>query len=316
MKNYRTPVALFILLIAFGIATTYFAFKYNHEKVTSNQYNADKMELNGLYDDLTADFMALNEEYDALVAENIELDEELQTKIAALEAEQKKVERMIRTGDGEAMIRAKARIVELTEENEQLKATIEVLVAENEALQVENANLATNLNQEIEKNVALTQENTAITQQLGEVTEERDELIPIANYGQVIHVNELEAEAIRVKRNGKERAAKRKNAEQIKLCFEVDENPVAELGQQDYLVRIITPEGSTLYEETNGSGSFKSLEADGGEMMYTSEAVVDFNNDVSNVCWYWDPSSNFQQGQYVAEIYHRGYRVGLESFKL
>ncbi len=223
---------------------------------------------------------------------------------------------MIRTGSGEALKEARARIAELTQENEELQATIDVLIADNEALMAENASLTTDLLAANALNDALTEENAEITLELGEVTAERDELIPIANYGQVIRLNEVEAEAVRTKRNGKERASKGKKAEKIKLCFMMEENPVAELGEQGYLIRIVTPEGATLFEESNGSGVFVSLEDNGGEMKYTSKAVVDFQNEASNVCWYWDPSTGFQNGQYIAEIYHRGYKVGTETFQL
>jgi hypothetical protein len=314
METKRSSLIFGILALLLAATTAFFGFKYSQEKTAAEQYLAEQLAISEQYDQLTEDFNQLTEEFEAIKAENAELDSELQAKIAEIEAEKERVASMIRRG-GRELNEAKALIAELQSEKEELLAAIEVLKEENAALQAEKEALAMDLAEEKKKNEELTEDNRVLTVNLEEVTEERDELIPIANYGQVIEVNEVEAQAVRVKKNGKEKKARSKSAEKLKLCFQMEENPVAEIGEQDYLIRIITPEGSTLYQEESGSGTFTSLES-GTELKYTSEAVVDFRNEVKNVCWYWGQTTEYQKGEYTAEVYHRGYKVGTEKFSL
>lgn len=314
MERNRSSLILGILALLLAVTAVIFGVKYNSEKTAAAEYRAEHMALNEEYEKLDEDFNILNEELETMKAENLELDSELQAKIAELEEQKQKVSDMIRRG-GSELREARALISELQTEKEELLAQIETLIAENEQLKMEKEQLAMNLAEEQEKNTILTEKNQVLTVELEDVTEERDELIPIANYGQVIEVNEIEAQAVRTKKNGKEKRAKSKSAEKLKLCFELEENPVAELGEQDYFIRIVTPEGGTIYEESNGSGTFTSLE-DGSELKYTSEAIVDFTNEVKTVCWYWAQTSDYQKGEYTAEVYHRGYKVGTEKFQL
>lgn len=315
-NNSNRPNIIAVVLVAILVVTTvFFGVRSIQLNQQARDYQQDQQELNEQYNALNNEFEQLNQDYIALKNENVEMDEELQIRMEELEAEKEKVSNMIRSG-GEKLREAEQRIAELQAEKEELEATIEVLIAENEALKTENADLALNLKEQTELNNALTEYNEEITIQLEEVTVERDELLPIANYGQVVRIDELEADAIKTRRNGKERSANSRNAEKIKLCFHLEENPVVESGDQHYYVRIITPEGATLYQEQFGSGTIVSLEDGGSEIMYTSEAVVNIDEDVPNVCWYWGQTNEYQSGQYVAEVYHRGYRVGSETFQL
>ena len=315
MERKKSSVILLVLALLLGASTAYFGMKFNQEKTASAQYKAEQVAINEQFDELTTDFDLLTEEFEAIKAENVELDAELQSRIAALDAQKERAAQLIRRGGSSQLKAAKNLIAQLQTEKEELLMTIQSLRAENEALEAEKALLALSLNEEQEKNAVLTENNQILTVELEEVTEERDVLKPIANYGQVVHVNELEAQGVRVKKNGKEKRASGKSAEKLKLCFQLEENPVAELGEQDYFVRIVSPEGGTIYEEKNGSGTFVSLE-DGNELKYTSEAVIDFQNEVKSVCWYWGQTGNYQKGEYLAEVYHRGYKVGSEKFQL
>ncbi|MEZ5004362.1 MAG: hypothetical protein R2730_15125 [Chitinophagales bacterium] len=316
MESKKSNLFLGIVAVIFGVMTIFFGYKFSEQKASANQYMAEKEAINKDFDVLTEDFNQLNEELEAIKAENESLDEELQLKITELEAQKEQVSRLIRTGGSGELKKAKALIAQLQEEKKELLANIEALWEENLALQAEREQLTTDLTAEKEKNVVLTQEKEELIVENTALTEERDELIPIANYGQVIQLNELQAEAVHLKRNGNERTAKRsKAADQLKICFELSENPVATVGEQEYFVRIISPEGTAIYEEQSGSGIFTSIE-DGEDMKYTAPAIVDYDKEAKNVCLYWGQSNAYAKGVYTAEVYHRGYKVGTEHFEL
>ncbi|MEZ5024890.1 MAG: hypothetical protein R2728_16835 [Chitinophagales bacterium] len=316
MENKKSNLILSIVAVLFGVLTIFFGYKFSEQKASANQYMAEKVAINEDFDALTEDFNQLNVELEAIKAENMTLDSELQAKISELEAQKEQVNRLIRTGGSGELKKAKALIAQLQSEKEDLLSSIQILREENIALLADKEQLTADLVNEKEKNVILTGEKEVLIVEKTALTKERDELIPIVNYGQVIQVNELHAEAVKLKKNGTEKTARKsKGADKLKVCFDLSKNPVATTGEQEYFVRIISPEGTAIYEEQNGSGIFKSIE-DGEDMKYTSNATVDYNKEAKSVCWYWGQTNSYAKGVYTAEVYHRGYKVGTEHFEL
>jgi len=149
-----------------------------------------------------------------------------------------------------------------------------------------------------------------------EVTAERDELAPKADYGTVIKINSIFAEGVKYNKSGKERETRNyKKIDKIKVCFNLEANPVADAGEKEYLVRIIDPLGVAVYEEQRGSGIFME-KASTSEMKYTTKTYVNYENEPKSVCLYWTQNTPFQKGTYTAEIYNSGYIVGTQSFEL
>lgn len=121
---------------------------------------------------------------------------------------------------------------------------------------------------------------------------------------------------MRFKNNGKEKNTKDyRKAEKIKICYDVLENPIAQSGIHELLIRITHPEGFTLSVAESGSGSFTN--AYDIEMQYTTTADIDYkNNEVQSYCTYWAYDNELSAGIYIAEIFHLGYMIGQTSFEL
>lgn len=315
MNSKKANSLLIALVLIFGLTAGFIGFKFKQQKAVAHQLEAEKSAINEDYDELTGQFEELNDSYEALQAENVQLDTELKARMEELDRKRDEVSRLIRQGGSGELQKARELIASLQEENRLLHEEVDRLMMENEALMAENARLETDLEQEKETTARLTNDNIKLTANLVEVTNERDRLVPIANYGQVVHLSDLEAVPVRLKDNGNDRRVRSaRKAEQLKVCFRMEDNPVVEQGDQQYLIRIVSPEGATL--SADQAGTFLPFEAE-GEMLYTAEAVVDFaNGSGDQVCWYWDQTTEFQKGEYVAEIYHRGHKVGADKFEL
>ena len=107
-----------------------------------------------------------------------------------------------------------------------------------------------------------------------------------------------------------------KKVERIRVCFDVDENKVADPGTKAFLVRIISPEGVTLAVQSQGSGIFDVAET-GEQMQYTTKAEIDYKQAKQNVCAYWTGAAGgFAKGKYTAEVYQDGYKIGTKEFML
>jgi hypothetical protein len=127
---------------------------------------------------------------------------------------------------------------------------------------------------------------------------------------------ELSASAVRAKSSGKEaETSKAGKAQSLKVCFDIPENKVAEPGEKTFFVRILSPEGSVLAVQSQGSGIFTSVET-GEQMQYTTTATIDYDQMPKEVCSSWSQSTGFVSGRYTAEIYQDGYLVGKTAFDL
>jgi hypothetical protein len=132
--------------------------------------------------------------------------------------------------------------------------------------------------------------------------------------GSKLNAKSLYVTGTKTRSNGKERETNRvSQMEKIKLSFALDENYVAEIGEKDIFIKIIGPEGTTLYNEIAGSGTFKFQ---GDDNLYTCKKTIEFNQAAQNVIVYWDKGSDYAKGKYTIELFADGFQIGKGEFEL
>lgn len=177
---------------------------------------------------------------------------------------------------------------------------IDSLIKANEYLQVENRSLKASIKSEQRKTEQLTDENVMLNNKVA--------------LGAVLKVSNLAIEGIRTRSGGKEVSTTRaRNVEKIKACFTLSENRVANRGNKNIYLRVISPEGSSLWIEDAGSGKFMAA---GQETLYTAKATVDYQQEELPICIYWTKGAPFTEGLYKAEVYADGILIGESSFDL
>lgn len=177
---------------------------------------------------------------------------------------------------------------------------IDSLIRANENLQVENQQLRTEIRSEQRRAEILTDENVKLSNKVA--------------LGAILKVQNISIEGIRLRSGGKEVTTNRaRSTEKLKACFTIGENRVANRGNKAIYLRVIGPEGATLWLEDAGSGKFM---AEGQETLYTAVATIDYQNESLPVCIYWTKGTAFLEGTYKAEIYADGYLIGETNFTL
>lgn len=177
---------------------------------------------------------------------------------------------------------------------------IDSLIKANENLQVENKSLKAEIKTEQRRNEQLMDQNVNLTNKVA--------------LGAVLKVSGFSVEGIRMRSGGKEApTTKARSVEKIKACFTLGENKVANRGNKNVYLRVITPEGSSLWIEDAGSGKFM---AQGQETLYTAMATVDYQQEDLPLCIYWTKGTPFAEGTYKAEVYADGLLIGETSFTL
>lgn len=177
---------------------------------------------------------------------------------------------------------------------------IDSLIKANENLQVENSQLKTEIKQEQKRTDRLIDENVKLSNKVA--------------LGAVLKVSDISVEGIRSRSGGKEVSTNRaRSTEKLKACFTIGENRVANRGNKVIYLRVIGPEGVTLWIEDAGSGKFM---AEGQETLYTASATIDYQQESIPICIYWTKGTPFVEGVYKAEVYADGLLIGENSFSL
>ncbi|MDP1725619.1 MAG: hypothetical protein Q8M15_02460 [Bacteroidota bacterium] len=119
---------------------------------------------------------------------------------------------------------------------------------------------------------------------------------------------------VKFRSNGKEKETIRvSQIKQLKVTFGLAENYVSEKGKKDIFLKVISPDGSTIYNEIAGSGTFKFQNE---ESLYSAKKTIDFNQEATQVTIYWDKGSEFVKGIFKAELYCEGFKIGSTEFEL
>jgi len=136
------------------------------------------------------------------------------------------------------------------------------------------------------------------------------------NIASVVNVGDVSATGWKIRRNGKTAKKKyAKNVDRLELCFNTSENLVTDPGDELFHIRIINPLGETLAVEEMGSGVMTDA-SDKEQIRFTQAQTIDYQNESTQICMNWEPSTGFDKGLYSVEVYNKGYIAGRGEFRL
>lgn len=252
-----------------------------------------------------------NEELNALIDQQKE----------ELKAQKERIEGML--GDRNRLNQARQEIRKLNAQVEQYLAEINQLRAENQELSASNqqlketkVQLESSLANQQQANEELSAAKASLMSEKQNLEQTKEELSKKVTRASVIKVTNVTAEGQKVRNNGKTSSRRSaKSVEQLEVCFESTSNEVAEPGLEQFIIRIIGPNGETLAQEQLGSGVFFNR-VKGQEMRFTQMTQQDYNQEGKKLCIVWAPNQPFQEGNYEVEVYNKGYLAGLTTFQL
>lgn len=301
-KSSKKTVYLVIifLLLLINLVGAYYLFKGQQD------LEATQIEVVDLKDDLSslqADFNTQLAQLEEMKGINEELDAILAEREAEIKGHLEEIQKWKNQSgyNKNELNKLKGKIVEFEAERASFISKIEELSQQNAELIVIKDKLQEDLSTEKETTAQLTQEKEYLTDKF--------------ELGSLLQADELTAIGIKLKDNGVEKEiGKVKNVEKIMVCYQTGENKVREEGEVRMQLRLLSPNGETMYLEQEGSGVFKSKE-NGQELRFTKEASFAFDGGNKKICIYWSHNIT-QEGMYTAEIYQEGYLVGVKKFEL
>jgi len=283
MKTNKYRLLSVFLILAFGLVALFYGVQYTQLKKQADTYIEEKNEVNLQYDNLNDEFKSLSIEFKELEDSNLVLNGDLETRRQNLLTQKSEVSRLLRK---ERLTRteldqARAMIAELRDDKEALLIQLKDLGDQNLALVTENQNYSKTLTVVYKEKEELELKQDSLVQKTSQLTTAKKELetkvaenAPKVEFSQVVPVKSISVSGVKYKNSGKEKeTANNSKVDKIKINFTVDENPVVKTGLNEYIVRIISPDGLVIYDRERGSGEFTSNNGEG--MKYTTKTDIE-----------------------------------------
>jgi flagellar basal body-associated protein FliL len=282
----KKPVFLIILVILLCCAIGYLGYTYVELK---KQSEIEKAELTRQREKLEAELMEIYSEYDSLKSEN-------DTMNIKLQAEQDRIERLLKINANNVY---KIRMYE-----KELQTIRKIL--RSYVVQIDSLNMA---NQELRaQNIEVRQQLRRSETEKQELTQAKEELTNKVEMASILSAKNIVVSALR---NDKGRETERYDKViRIRTCFTLRENPILEPGPKTIYMRIARPDDVIL---TSGVNFF---DFEGEQIVYTESREVSYENVDVELCIYWQNDGQLIPGTYDLNLYADGYQIGSTTFAL
>jgi uncharacterized protein (DUF3084 family) len=307
-KVHALYIAL-ILLLMVGLVLTNLKLKKSKEVIEVTKVELDNSQ--DLYSELEAEYKKAMDDLDLFREEKVGLENVLSERERELEMKKKQIGELIKSGKNSQadLERARQMIRDLNKERlvfigkiDSLTRVAATLTMEKETLIVEKTELSGEL-----ENVRTEKE---------QVKDENQKLKSTVDKAKILSTTNIKVIPMKGGRKGKEVEVKRaKDAETLKVCFDLLPNRVAPSGETEIVVRIVGPDGVTIQLDALGSGTLTEATT-GNRIPYTYVIRPDYQNESKTVCSLWSQSFSFAPGNYSVEIYQKGLLIGQTNFSL
>jgi len=305
-----------IILLLLGLVYTNFRLKKQTENivVVTNEYDKAKK----LYRDLDNMYQKALTDIDTYRDETVQLDSVLNARETELTAKRNYIATLLNNAkSNEAeLARVKKLIDEFNNERLAFQKKIDELLMANQQLKASNDTLVLEKNSLTQKLEDIFIEKDQVVKEKEEALTENQKLKSKIDKASILSTRNVSVTPIRIKKNEKEvEVSKASEVEKLKVCFEVLENKIAPSGETEIVIRIISPDGSTIQTQALGSGTFIEAET-GNTMPYTYKIRPDYQNVAKNICSLWSQDFKFSVGKYNCQVYQKGVLIGETSFLL
>ncbi|WP_341214553.1 chromosome partitioning protein ParA [uncultured Wocania sp.] len=293
MENSKTStglkVALGIALVLF-LGTLFYTFNLKSESDKNNKELTEQKQL------VMNDLNAMAKQYDEAIGENkvannnlIEARTRIQGLIDSLKISETNVK---------SLWRYKQKYASLQKE-------MDVLLAQNDSLRVENSYLATSL----DSTRVRLEERTMFTDSL---LVQNTALAEVVENAAVLNTVGLKGFGVIERTSGKliptERASR---VDKIRVCFTVAKNALVQAGDQELYVQVIDPKNNTL-------GSNEQVQFGEKTLNYSIISKFNYENGSLNICEFVASKGkeSFEKGRYTVNVFNEKDLVSSSEFTL
>lgn len=289
-------VGVLVLLNAF------LGYLYFNQKSKTQEKKEALITTKQLKQDLEEEVKQYQSSVEDLKGQNARLDSIISERKAEIENKASRIRNLLqqRKIRIEKYREARQEIEQLRYYTEKYQNQIDSLVRVNKQLRAKNQNL--------------TSEVRETRKEKSELAEDKARLENKVSLGSRLKLKEAKVIGVKIKNDGDKKETDNTNKiDQLKVCFNFQENPISDPGKRRMLIRILNPSGETLFIESRGSGKFNYK---GDTALYTYSSQIDYQNKDRQHCTFWSKGSEFSEGEYTMKLYTNGYKVGEQKFEL
>ncbi len=319
-QSQLIAVASITILVLLGIIGWQFYNSSQKDKLIA-KHESESAEAEQVRVELEKEYYEALSDLEELRSDNTELNGMIESQKEDLKKQKKQIASLITNKKDLAVAReeikklreqAEAAVAQL----EELQKENEVLAANNERLLQEKEILTDEVTKERQVNDELLTVKAALVEEKEDLTKERNMLSKKVTRASVINVTDIDVQGYKLKGSGKEvKRGSAKNVDLLKICFKANENAVADPGNEEFFVRIISPEGETIAVEDMGSGVITDWESN-EEVRFTKSKELMYTGTDAMSCLSWQSETPMVKGLYSVLVYNKGYKAGESTFKL
>lgn len=275
----NTLLVLVILLCLVVVGLSFYTFNFHNEvQDREAQLVSEKAEVSQQLDTEITKYSALLEERD-LFKSDLKRSQERLMELREVLKENK-------------ISRSEMRQFEM--EIRRLRREREFYVDQNDSLQLETKRLVALQKQTQEALNKATRSQDSIQRSNRDLS---DRLIK----GARLSVSNLAARGVIQRNSGKFIITSRANrVEMVQVCFTVNDNQLAEAGDQTFYVQVLDKNKKLIGVEREEQWT------SGEKISYNSKATIPYKNTVYTICELVLPVQQLLQGDYSVRIYHKG----------
>ncbi len=308
--NNKTPLLVTALIIV-GLIAAFLAWELSASNKQNKNYEEEiagmeaMMAGNGMNalmeDDIAGSLKNLLNEYNSVTTDNSELNDSIaiqKQKVALLLQEIENSEKSRKYTARE--------LYKMRKEAETLRK-----VMKNYVHKVDSLNT---LNLELQAAIKVKDQTiSTVKGERDEFKERTENLSKTVEMGSKLQILGLSAEAIRIRTSGSfTETSRSKRADQVKACFTIVANSIAEKGSKMFYMRVISPEGVVL---TNTKSS--QITVNGESIEVSVGRALDYQGKAVDFCVFYEKATDeLPKGDYKVEIYSEGLKVGTSTFGL
>lgn len=240
------------------------------------------------------DLNAMAEQYDVAIGENeiannnlIEARGRIQGLLDSLQITEANVKSLLRYKSKYAM----------------LQREMDKILAENDALRVENSYLSTSL----DSTRIRLEERTIFTDSL---LLQNNALAEVVSNAAILNTVGLKGFGVIERTSGKliptERASR---VDKIRVCFTVAKNTLVQAGNEELYVQVIDPDNKTL-------GLNEQITFEETTLTYSLISKFNYENESLNICEFVKSKNDFEKGRYIVNVYNSKDLVSSSEFTL
>lgn len=305
---------IIIILLLLGAGYMGYLLSENNKQI--NQCDNEKIELENemvslnemMYDqgldmgnDVKQNLQNMLTMYDKMGSDNNEMND-------SITAQKEKIQNLMlelddAKGDKQHYM---SKVYKLEKETETLRSIMKDYIRTIDSLNTANGVLTENLN-------ATMLDLDNMTESRNEFQTQTEELSDKVNKGSKLTAFGFTSEGIKEKGSGSYKETDRASrCTHVRSCFSLGENSIATAGNKTVYMRVITPGGSVL-NSSNGN----TLTTEGGQsLLYSDKKMVNYQNKAVDLCIFHELTTELDEGNYIAEIYCEGVKIGSDSFVL